>query len=147
MFSLPKNAKLYRAVEYMDKLLEPHFCQDTWKTGCYFSFNDPFLADSMVLEYNKSLFRGEFETKEEIKCYIGKYAHNKLPEDQQNVNHIDFDIGALTLFDIPNKRYAEVFLTADELSKLELKEVVIVSPEDISVKYSKFIIDSKYTKI
>ena len=142
MFSLPKNARLYRAVEYCDKLLEPHFCQDTWKTGCYFSFNDPFLADSMVLEYNKSLFRGEFQTKEEIKCYIGKYATNKFPKGPENVNHIDFEIGALTLFDDPNKRYAEVFLTEKELSKLELKKVVVISPEEVRVKYSKFIIEN-----
>ena len=137
MFSLPKNATLFRAVEYKDKLLEPHFCQDTWKTGCYFSFNDSFLADSMVLEYNKSLFRGEFKTKEEIQCYIGKYT---MPKDKENVNHIDFDIGALTLFDDPNKRYAEVFLTEKELSKLEFKQVVVLTPEDINAKYSKFII-------
>ena len=143
MFSLPINSRLYRAVEIYDKLLEPHFCQDTWKTGCYFSFFDPFLADSMVLEYNKPLYRGEFITKKEIKCYIGKYA---IPcdvenDEQKNVNHIDFDIGALTLFDDKSKRYAEVFLIPQELRKLELKEVVVIKPEDVTRKYSKFIIE------
>ena len=140
MFNLPINSRLYRATEYLDELTVPHYCQDTGKTGCYFSFYDPFLADSMVLEYNKSLFRGEFITRATIQCYVGKYKCLTLPEGQQNVNHIDFDIGALTLYDNPEICYAEVFLTENELSKLQMKDFVVITPDEIFNKYNKLVI-------
>ena len=139
MYRLPKGTRLYRAVVNFDELFQPHLCQDTGKTGCYFSCNDPFLADSMALEYRRPLFRAEFKVKEEIKCSVGKYAFRKLPPGKQNVNHIDFEIGALTLDDDPSRKYAEVFLTQNELYKLEMMDFVVITPQAMAIKYAKFI--------
>ena len=139
MFPLPKGTRLYRAAEEYDYFFMPHYCEDTGKTGCYFSYNDPFLADSMALEYQKPLKRGEFVTTDEIKCTVGKYAFRNLPPGQQNVNHIDFEIGALTLDDDPSRNYAEVFLTQEELGKLQLIDLVEITPEAMTIKYGNLV--------
>ena len=136
MYVLPKGSRLYRAATEYDYFFMPHYCEDTGKTGCYFSFNDPFLADSMALEYDKPLKRGEFVTTDDIKCTVGKYAFRNLPPGQQNVNHIDFEIGALTLDDDPSRNYAEVFLTQKELDKLKLIDLVEITPEAMTIKYA-----------
>ena len=137
MYVLPKGSRLYRAAVEYDYFFMPHYCEDTGKTGCYFSFNDPFLADSMALEYDKSLKRGEFVTTDDIKCYIGKYSFRYLPPGQNtNINHIDFEIGALVLRDDPSRNYAEVFLTEKELNKLKLVDLVVITPDAMEIKYA-----------
>ena len=142
MFSLPINTRLFRATKEINQILEPHFCTDTGKTGCYFSYNDPFLADSMVLEYNQPLYRAEFIIKQKIVCFKDKYSCLQLPENMRNINHIDFTIGALTLFDDYNKFYCEVFLIERELKKLELKNIICITPEEIKNEYSEFLVSS-----
>ena len=140
MYVLPKGSRLYRAATEYDYFFMPHYCEDTGKTGCYFSFDDPFLADSMALEYKKPLKRGEFETTDDILCDYGKYSFRYLPPGEDtNINHIDFEIGALTLDDDPSKNYAEVFLTKKELDKLKLVDLVSITPEDMAVKYAPFL--------
>ena len=139
MYTLPKGSHLYRAVVDFEQLREQHYCEDTGKTGCYFSFNDPFLADSMALEYQKPLKRGEFIVKEDIKCYVGKYSFKGLPPKKQNVNHIDFEIGTLTLEDDPSRNYAEVFLTEKELDKLTLNDYVVITPITMAIKYGNLV--------
>ena len=140
MLSLPIGSKLFRATKTKEQLLSPHYCNDTGKTGCYFSFNDPFLADSMALEYNCPLFRAEFEVKQIINLYEGKYRCLQLPEEEKNINHIDWDIGAMTLFDDPDKYYAEVFLVEEELKKLKMKACVLIYPDEIKKQYSQFLV-------
>ena len=139
MFTIPRGTRLYRAVVNFDELFQPHLCPDTGKTGCYFSCYNPFLSDSMALEYQKPLFRAEFKVLYDIKCTVGKYAFRKLPQGKQNVNHIDFEIGALTLDDDPSRKYAEVFLTKDELYKLEMMDFVVITPQAMAIKYSKLL--------
>ena len=140
MIVLPIGSKLYRATKEESQLLQPHYCKDTEKIGCYFSFNDPFLADSMALEYKCPLYRAEFIVKGNIMCYNGKYSFLDLPLEEQNINHIDWDIGALTLFDDPDKYYAEVFLVEEELKKLEMVDCLIITPEEIKQRYEKFLV-------
>ena len=139
MYTLSKGTRLYRAAEEYDYFFMPHYCEDTGKTGCYFSYNDPFLADSMALEYQKPLKRGEFVTTDDIKCTVGKYAFRDLPPKKQNVNHIDFEIGALVLEDDPSRNYAEVFLTQKELDKLKLVDLVEITPEAMAIKYGNLV--------
>ena len=140
MFTLEKGTRLYRAAEEYDYFFMPHYDPDTGKTGCYFSFDDPFLADSMALEYNKPLKRGEFVTTEDILCGWDKYGYRRLPPGSDiNINHIDFDIGALALEDDPSRNYAEVFLTQKELDKLKLIDLVEITPEAMRIKYGNLV--------
>ena len=50
-----------------------------------------------------------------------------------------FEIGALTLDDDPSRKYAEVFLTKDELYKLEMMDFVVITPQAMAIKYSKLL--------
>ena len=145
MIVLPKGSHLYRAAEEYDYFFMPHYDPDTGKTGCYFSYNDPFLSDSMAIEYNKTLKRGEFVTKDDIVCYDNKYSYRILPPGSDiNINHIDFEIGALVLDDDPSKNYAEVFLTKKELDKLKIIDLVEITPEDMTIKYKQFLRPKEY---
>ena len=137
--TLYKGNLLFRAVENSGDLLTPKYDEDTGKTGCYFSCGHPCLSDSMTLEYDKPLVRGKYLLKDDVKVVRGKYAYRDLPEHHQNVNHYDDDIGALTLDIFDVFKYAEVFLVPSEFDKLELLDVVKITPEQVREEYKDYI--------
>ena len=137
--TLPQGPVLFRAAADFESLLEPNNDNDTGKIGCYFSCGHPCLSDSMAIEYDRPLIRGQFILEDSVDTIVGKYGYQLLPKNQQNVNHYDDDIGALTLEVGGKFPYAEVFLTPEELGKLEIQEVVEITPEQIIEQYRDYI--------
>ena len=136
---IPKHTIFYRAAESLEYIPTPRYCDDTVKIGVYFSANSPYLAETMSTEYNKDLIIAAYETTEDIEVFNGKYSclydstslqymiDNKLPEqfnlrdgESRNISHVDSELGGVYSTVEPTKPYAEVFLTDNQLSKINL---------------------------
>ena len=131
---LTKGSILYRAVKPDEDPLKPNKDKDTGKVGCYFSLCHPVLSDSMTIEYNEPLIRYKYLTKDDsIVCVVGKYT-----KTDKTVNHIDYEIEALVLNDIPYDK-AEVFLGPNELNKLKNIGSEYIFPDEMRVRYKELL--------
>lgn len=137
--TLPQGTVLFRAASDFESLLNPNYDNDTGKVGCYFSCGHPCLSDSMTIEYDRPLIRAQFILTDSVDTIVGKYTHKRLPKKQQNVNHYDDEIGALTIEVEGKFPYAEVFLTPEEAGKLEIQDVVEITPEQIKEQYKDYL--------
>ena len=119
-FQLPRNVLLYRAAETVEQFPKPRYCNDTGKTGTYFSANSPYLAETMCQEYNQNLFVSVYKVVKPIELFIGKYSYRKTwrsYDERFNIPHIDPDVSAIYASDCESA-YAEVFLTSQELDNI-----------------------------
>ena len=127
---LPSWMCLYRAAETLDSQPKPRICLDTGKKGVYFSLNSPYLAETMVSEYNKQLTIGVYQLTRPIKVYKGKYSYRSM--NNANISHIDNKIIGMFSTILPKEDYAELFL-----NKHDCKHVQLIDSYKLSVKESR----------
>ena len=113
------NIMLYRASLIVEPQPQPRLCDDTGKTGVYFSMNHPFLSENMVIEYDSDLPIAVYKTIAPITVSVGKNA-------SKTESHVDYKINPVN--DTANLPYgdyythypaAELFLTQENLSKIQ----------------------------
>ena len=119
MYTVQYNTMLYRAAPVVETKPKPRYCNDTLKTGVYFSMNHPFLSETMCLEYKSDLVISVYRTTKPFHVIIGKYT-------APNGSHYDQDIEPVEETRTkPNGSYfevhkcAELFLVEKDLTKIE----------------------------
>ena len=156
-----KGTKLYGTYPVTctdtDGILKARYCEDTGKTGKYFS-TGKFIPLGMILEYDKAMNLWTFELSEDVKCYEGKYSFREIEADRfangfinvhpiKSYNHSDDDMWPIhDLFGSPFMRLwdgteAEVFLTEESL-----KNVKVIACEDISVEEAETLVRDELEK-
>ena len=75
MYSVKAGSMLYRAAPRVETKPKPRYCQDTYKTGVYFSMNHPYLAETMCLEYKSDLTVAVYRVTKPFHVIIGKYSN------------------------------------------------------------------------
>lgn len=116
---VPIGTILYRANDIIEEVPSARYCNDTGKTGTYFSANSPYLAETMCTEYNKDMFVSKYKVTEVIQVVVGKYTFC-----DEDVSHIDPDVTALYTEREANERlgetpYAELFITQKQIHKIK----------------------------
>ena len=115
VIDIPKGVMLYRANDVLEAKPRANICHDTGKTGTYFSANSPYLAETMCSEYGKNMIIGIYRVIKPIHVIVGKYTIK-----YEDVSHVDGDIEAIKATRIDTKPFAEVFITAKQIDKIEL---------------------------
>lgn len=130
--TLLTGATIYRARATTDSspALRANVCNDTDKTGLYFS-DDPRLCLGMSLEYNYDIYLYEYRVVKPIVLFESKYGFRNInPEryfkdgcfipnvniiDEENINH--YDNGAVPIFDGVQQSSAlgEIFIREHDL--------------------------------
>ena len=112
---VPIGTILYRANDVVEETPSARYCEDTGKTGTYFSANSPYLAETMCTEYNKDMYVSKYRVTQVIRVVVGKYTFC-----DEDVSHIDPDVTALyTEQEAAEKPYAELFITQKQIHKIE----------------------------
>ncbi len=125
-----KGTKLFRAAETVEEHPKIRKCEDTGKYGVYFSCFNPYLAETMCLEYDSDLFVAVYEVVEDITdLTIGKYCSTS--------SHIDFDICPI-FYNVKycDYKHAEIFLTEINLSKIKLVSSYLMKLKDCERKWT-----------
>ena len=111
---VPIGTILYRANDVVEESPSARYCEDTGKTGTYFSANSPYLAETMCTEYNKDMFVSKYKVTEVIRVVVGKYTFC-----DEDVSHIDPEITPLYAErEDEETPYAELFITHKQIHKI-----------------------------
>ena len=78
---LKKGTKLYRTQPSKCDSLKLMKCEDTGKKGIYFGTNI-YTPIGMLIEYNKPMKLCEYELKQDVLCYNGKYIFRYLEPER-----------------------------------------------------------------
>ena len=140
---------LYRAAKTIEEHPTPRLCGDTLKEGVYFSAFNPYLSETMCIEYNEDLMVAVYVVVEVIDNidngkyafthdYTGRYADRIWdyvpPED--NHSHIDFGVKAVSDSVCEYDGYcAELFLTENDLSKIRYVKAYPMTLEECKKKW------------
>jgi hypothetical protein len=125
----------------------PRLCNDTGKTGVYFTNNHPFLSECMAIEYDKDMDVAHYIITEPFTVEYGKYNfrrgrdlhHPSLSPVQpiDNISHFDMDVGPREdvakgdpLHTYPDEPYGELFLSKDSghLDKIRFVSSYRITP-------------------
>ena len=146
--TIHRGTLLFRAADTIEEHPKPRKCNDTGKTGVYFSFNSPYLSETMCLEYKKDLSIAVYKVIRDItdvsigkyaftRGYTGRYANewdDVPPED--NWSHYDEGIRSIwTNIRDPGELCAELFLTGDDLAKIEFIDSYFMPLEEAEWKW------------
>lgn len=156
---MPAGTIVYRARNAMDPTfhLSPNECEDTGKTGLYFS-DYKLLCVGMALEYQTDIHLCMYKTVRSVVLFGGKYCFRDInPEryfkdgvfqfnvnivEDENINH--FDQGAVPIYDNVETAhrgqsedlFGEIFIGGSELDCLELLGV-----EELTLEQCQTMVD------
>lgn len=128
--TLHKGTRLFHAAEDLIEMEMAKECPETGKRGAYFSAGDAFLAEVRTVETLKDMYIKCFRTSEDIilnvgrygftRGYTGRYAttHWTVP-DEDNLSHIDNEIGTFDVNVIEHTHGPEIFLNENDLEKIQ----------------------------
>lgn len=146
---IPANTVIYRASDVIEINPQPRLCDETGKTGVYFSAFSPYLAETMILEYGNSLYINVYELTKDISVNVGKYGFTRnytgryarfnwtVPEED-NISHFDNEICPIGDFIKEfNGVHGELFLVERELSTIQYKSTYIMTFEEAKRKWGK----------
>lgn len=138
---IPRGTILYRSALTVENKPKPRHCNDTDKVGVYFAAFNPYLSETMILEYKQpSMPIAIYITTNDIKVCVGKYAH-LMNGKHLNISHIDYEVIATDVNVEPcTDMTAELFLVKTDLSNIKYIGYYVMTLDECKRKYySKYI--------
>jgi hypothetical protein len=120
MIKIPKGTLIYRAARQCESVPTPRYCEDTGKTGVYFSVVSPYLSEQLRFEKGYDVVLSTYVLTDDVIVYKDKYCLRELAA--MSPSHFDcpiYPIGNDFQTDVA-KRGAELFLNARDLRYVKL---------------------------
>lgn len=147
------GAMLFRADDKPIENPKPKYCNDTGKTGVYFSCNNVYIAETMCTEYMKTMTISRYVLTADVTVNVGKYGftrgYTKYPtsgwqtvDPVDNISHYDdtlwpIDLNVVSIGHKADYRHSELFLVESDLQYVKYLDYYVMTVGECIRKWYK----------